>query len=99
LSHLSVWWLRLGIKLERIKPGKPQQNGRHERMHRTLKKDVMVCASQAARQREFDRFRYEYNWRRSPESAAFRSRWARSFWDEGGRWPCGLTREHEALGV
>ena len=37
LTQLSVWWIRLGIKLERIKPGNPQQNGRHERMHRTLK--------------------------------------------------------------
>jgi len=37
LSSLSVWWIRLGIHLERIEPGKPQQNGRHERMHRTLK--------------------------------------------------------------
>jgi transposase InsO family protein len=37
LSALSVWWLRLGINVERIKPGRPQQNGRHERMHRTLK--------------------------------------------------------------
>jgi hypothetical protein len=39
LSKLSVWWLRLGIGIERIKPGNPQQNGRHERMHLTLKKD------------------------------------------------------------
>src|SRR3989440_5869233 len=38
LSKLSVWWLRLGIEIERIKPGRPQQNGRHERMHLTLKK-------------------------------------------------------------
>ena len=38
LSRLSVWWLRLGISIERIKPGNPQQNGRHERMHLTLKK-------------------------------------------------------------
>ena len=37
LSQLSVWWLRLGISIERIKPGHPQQNGRHERMHLTLK--------------------------------------------------------------
>jgi len=37
LSSLSVWWLRLGIGIERIKPGNPQQNGRHERMHLTLK--------------------------------------------------------------
>ena len=40
LSKLSVWWLRLGIRIERIKPGKPQQNGRHERMHLTLKKEA-----------------------------------------------------------
>jgi transposase InsO family protein len=38
LSKLSVWWLRLGIQIERIKPGHPQQNGRHERMHLTKKK-------------------------------------------------------------
>jgi transposase InsO family protein len=38
LSKLAVWWLRLGIGIERIKPGHPQQNGRHERMHLTLKK-------------------------------------------------------------
>jgi transposase InsO family protein len=40
LSKLSVWWLRLGIAIERIKPGHPQQNGRHERMHLTLKKEA-----------------------------------------------------------
>jgi transposase InsO family protein len=40
LSKLSVWWLRLGIAIERIKPGHPQQNGRHERMHLTLKKET-----------------------------------------------------------
>jgi putative transposase len=40
LSKLSVWWLRLGIGIERIKPGNPQQNGRHERMHLTLKKEA-----------------------------------------------------------
>jgi putative transposase len=40
LSKLSVWWLRLGVGIERIKPGKPQQNGRHERMHLTLKKEA-----------------------------------------------------------
>jgi transposase InsO family protein len=40
LSKLSVFWLRLGIAIERIKPGNPQQNGRHERMHRTLKQET-----------------------------------------------------------
>lgn len=46
LSPLSVWWLRLGISIERIKPGKPQQNGRHKRMHLTLKKEATVFAGQ-----------------------------------------------------
>jgi putative transposase len=47
LSKLSVWWLRLGIGIERIKPGNPQQNGRHERMHRTLKQEATkpFCSS------------------------------------------------------
>ena len=40
LSKLAVWWLRLGIEIERIKPGRPQQNGRHERMHLTLKQEA-----------------------------------------------------------
>ena len=40
LSKLSVWWLRLGIRLERITPGHPEQNGRHERMHLTLKTEA-----------------------------------------------------------
>jgi transposase InsO family protein len=53
LSKLSVWWLRLGILIERIKPGHPQQNGRHERMHLTLKKEAtrppgMNCLQQQA---------------------------------------------------
>jgi putative transposase len=40
LSKLSAWWLRLGIQIQRIQPGKPQQNGRHERIHLTLKKEA-----------------------------------------------------------
>ena len=54
LSKLSVWWLRLGIAIERIKPGHPQQNGRHERMHLTLKKEATrppagtACSSRPA---------------------------------------------------
>ena len=40
LTRLNIWWLKLGIKLERIQPGRPQQNGRHERMHRTLKEET-----------------------------------------------------------
>jgi putative transposase len=45
LSRLSVWWLRLGISIERIKPGCPQQNGRHERMHLTLKLETTKPAA------------------------------------------------------
>lgn len=63
LSSLSVWWIELGIRPERIEPGKPQQNGRHERMHRTLK-DETVCppaSSLKAQQSRFDAFRQEFN--------------------------------------
>jgi transposase InsO family protein len=63
LSRLSVWWLRLGISLERIQPGKPQQNGRHERMHLTLKKETIrpARANFLQQQAEFDRFLEEFN--------------------------------------
>jgi putative transposase len=63
LSGLSVWWIKLGIAPERIEPGKPQQNGRHERMHRTLKDEVASHpeVDPQAQQLSFDRFRHEYN--------------------------------------
>jgi transposase InsO family protein len=63
LSELSVWWIKLGIVPERIEPGKPQQNGRHERMHRTLKDELASKpeADRHAQQLWFDRFRHEYN--------------------------------------
>ena len=63
LSKLSVWWLRLGIAIERIKPGNPQQNGRHERMHRTLKAETArpAAADLRAQQRRFHAFRRRYN--------------------------------------
>ena len=63
LSRLNVWWLKLGIRPDRIQPGHPEQNGRHERMHRTLKRETATPpkASAAAQQRAFDRFRRDYN--------------------------------------
>jgi putative transposase len=63
LTKLSVWWLRLGIGLERIKPGNPQQNGRHERMHLTLKKEATKPAAKnfLQQQGKFDDFIEEYN--------------------------------------
>src|SRR3974390_1155431 len=63
LSKLSVWWLRLGISIERIKPGRPQQNGRHERMHLTLKKEATRPPGQNTLQQQscFDAFMQEFN--------------------------------------
>lgn len=63
LSKLSVWWLRLGIQIERIKPGNPQQNGRHERMHLTLKKEATKPAADnfLQQQEKFDTFIEQYN--------------------------------------
>ena len=63
LSFLNVWWLRLGIRHQRIQPGRPQQNGAHERMHRTLKRQAVrpVQRTCAGQQRAFDAFRHEYN--------------------------------------
>jgi putative transposase len=63
LSKLSVWWLRLGIDIERIKPGCPQQNGRHERMHLTLKKEATkpAGANFLQQQAKFDDFIDEFN--------------------------------------
>lgn len=63
LSTLSVWLLKLGIRLERSRPGKPQDNGSHERMHRTLKEEATrpVRRNQAAQQRALNRFRRIYN--------------------------------------
>ena len=66
LSKLSVWWLRLGIAIERIKPGHPQQNGRHERMHLTLKNETTKPAGNnfLQQQEKFDKFILEYNFDR-----------------------------------
>ncbi len=63
LSTLSVWWLRLGIKLERIKPGHPEQNGIHERMHRTLKWDTTKPPANNLLQQQdkFEKFKIEFN--------------------------------------
>jgi len=63
LSKLSVWWLRLGIQIERIQPGHPQQNGRHERMHLTLKREATKPAADNLLQQQarFDTFVARYN--------------------------------------
>ena len=74
LSRLSVWWLRLGIAIERIKPGHPQQNGRHERMHLTLKKEATrpPAMNSLQQQAKFDAFVHEFNAERPHEALAMR---------------------------
>ena len=70
LSKLSVWWLRLGIAIERIKPGQPQQNGRHERMHLTLKQEATRPPGLNSLQQQvrFDAFQQEFNTERPHEA-------------------------------
>jgi transposase InsO family protein len=63
LSRLKVWWIKLGIQHDRIRPASPQDNGRHERMHRTLKQYTQIPPSDSfpAQQKRFDGFVEEYN--------------------------------------
>lgn len=70
LSLLSVWWMRLAIQVERTDPGQPQQNGRHERMHRTLKEEIVPGSAKnlLAQQEQLDRFREDFNERRPHEA-------------------------------
>ena len=69
LSRLSVWWLRLGIQIERIRPGHPEQNGRHERMHLTLKKEATNPPGEnlLQQQAKFDEFQEIFNMERPHE--------------------------------
>jgi hypothetical protein len=70
LTPLSVWWLRLGIQLERICPGHPEQNGRHERMHRTLQEEVERSQQPnlKGQQQVFNNFQQDYNHERPHEA-------------------------------
>jgi putative transposase len=74
LSKLAVWWLRLGIRIERIKPGHPEQNGRHERMHLTLKQEATkpAAANGLQQQARFDAFRTHYNQERPHQALEMR---------------------------
>jgi putative transposase len=74
LSKLSVWWLRLGIRIERIKPGHPEQNGRHERMHLTLKREATKPAAPnfLQQQARFDAFLARYNQERPHQALGMR---------------------------
>ena len=75
LSTLSVWWLRLGIKIERIRPGHPEENGRHERVHRTIKKEATKPpgVNFLQQQEKFDDFIEEYNKERPHEALGMRT--------------------------
>jgi putative transposase len=70
LSRLSLWWIRLGIRIERIVPGHPEQNGAHERMHRTLKAETTRPpeSTMERQQKRFDEFRRVYNDERPHEA-------------------------------
>ena len=70
LSKLAVWWMRLGIRIERIEPGHPEQNGRHERMHRTLKEETTkpVSSNLLQQQEKFDLFLQQFNFERPHEA-------------------------------
>jgi hypothetical protein len=73
LSRLAVWWIKLGIVPERIEAGHPEQNGRHERMHRTLKLDLRPAQDWRGQQLELDRFRHDYNEFRPHEALAMQT--------------------------
>ncbi len=75
LSRLAVWWIKLGIVPQRIAAGHPEQNGRHERLHRTLAEATASPpqANRRAQQRAFDEFRREYNQVRPHPALAMRT--------------------------
>src|SRR6267378_8272715 len=75
LSRLAVWWIKLGIVPERIAAGHPEQNGRHERMHRTLKQEAAQppAGNRREHQRAMERFRQEYNQVRPHEALGMRT--------------------------
>jgi len=75
LSRLSYWWIRLGIYPERIEPGHPEQNGRHERMHKTLKESTAIppAINIVQQQKRFNSFVHEYNDYRSHEALEMRT--------------------------
>lgn len=75
LSRLGMWWIQLGIRQERIDAGHPEQNGRHERMHKTLKAETAEppCATLSQQQQAFHDFEREYNQQRPHEALAYQT--------------------------
>jgi putative transposase len=95
LSRLSIWWIKLGIRHERIEPAHPEQNGRHERMHRTLKQETQrpPSASLRAQQARFNRFIKEYNEER-PHEALDNETPETRYASSQRRYPCRLLTVH-----
>jgi transposase InsO family protein len=95
LTGLTVWWIKLGIVPEHIAPGKPQQNGRHERMHRTLKQETASppAANRRAQQECFEKFRREYNEERPHEALGQKT--PESYYEPSPRVYPGRLREVE----
>src|SRR5262249_34523802 len=75
LSRLSLWWIRLGMRPERIAPGQPQQNGRHERFHLTLAQETAMppAPTRRAQQQAFQQFTEIYNRRRPHQALGYRT--------------------------
>jgi len=101
LTKLSIWWIHLGIRHERIEPGKPQQNGRHERMHLTLKQDTASPPDRSLelQQRRFDRWRRLFNDERPHQALDMKtpaSLYAPSARQYSDRLPSVLEREWDA---
>jgi transposase InsO family protein len=98
LSRLAVWWMKLGIVPERIAAGHPEQNGRHERMHRTLKQETASppTTNRRAQQRAFDRFRQQYNQVRPHEALAMQTPAALRAPLSAAPAPAGVRQRHES---
>jgi putative transposase len=95
LSRLAIWWIKRGIRPERITPSKPQENGRHERMHRTLKADTTKPPQRTLpdQQRAFDRFRRIYNEERPHEALGQTPPWT-AYERSPRRYPVKLCEPH-----
>jgi len=74
LSRLSSWWVSLGIRLDRIDPGRPDQNGAHERIHRDIRAELQTNPAECVEQSQplFDQWRHEFNWKRPHEALKMR---------------------------
>jgi transposase InsO family protein len=95
LTRLAVWWLKLGIQLDRIDPGHPEQNGRHERFHLTLQQETTMPPAPTVRQqqRRFDRMRRTFNTER-PHEALGQQPPARRYAPSARAYPTRLAEPH-----